>query len=257
MTLKHISGLECGSGKVEKLNIALRAISEKGECRKCDEQGKITLTWKDGTQSRPFCPNARLDCDFGKRQTLTIGQNVQSEMLASGIPRRHVDNLPGKDNSTTRQVYLWNFRDFLTISGNPGYGKSFAVAAAIYRRCIDIQIRGNPGDSVRISQIYSWKTPYQLLNDRAVFSESIAVSVLVIDDLGREEATPQKKAAIAEIIGQRYDRKLATAITTNLNPEEIQDRYGTPTFQRLIESGVFVEADGTSARINNIEEAAS
>lgn len=260
MTIKHIGGLVSGfktSGRVEALIAAMESIRESGECRGCDEQGKITLTWKNGSVSKSMCPNASADCNHGKRKSLRAAVDIKAEMLSAGIPKRHVDNLPGTANSTTRQVDLWKFKDFLTISGNPGCGKSFAVSSAIYKRCLNIQLRGDAGEGARISQVYSWKTPYQLLNDKAVFWEAICVSVLVIDDLGREESTPQKKAAIAEIIGQRYDRKLTTAITTNLKPEEIQGRYGTPTFQRLIETGLFVESDGYSARISKVEEAAS
>ena len=56
---------------------------------------------------------------------------------------------------------------------------------------------------------------------------------LLIDDLGVERQTEKMKSDLLEIIGQRLDAKKVTIITTNIQFEDIADRYGERIYSRL------------------------
>jgi DNA replication protein DnaC len=50
------------------------------------------------------------------------------------------------------------------------------------------------------------------------------VSLLILDDLGTESATPWAREKLYQLINHRYNYRLATVVTTNLKPEAIEPR---------------------------------
>ena len=51
-----------------------------------------------------------------------------------------------------------------------------------------------------------------------------SVSLLILDDLGTESATPWAREKLYQLINHRYNYRLATVFTTNLRPEAIEPR---------------------------------
>jgi DNA replication protein DnaC len=59
---------------------------------------------------------------------------------------------------------------------------------------------------------------------------------LVLDDLGRERPTEWAQETLYLLVNARYQECLATSLTTNLSPPELQARLGEPILDRLAET---------------------
>lgn len=75
--------------------------------------------------------------------------------------------------------------------------------------------------------------------ERKDFKELFTLEMLGIDDLGEEPKEVMSYGMVytplVDLIGERYDRQLATIITTNLKAEQIKDKYGVRIYDRLKE----------------------
>jgi len=136
----------------------------------------------------------------------------------------------------------------LLLFGPPGCGKSYLVAA-VARQAI------SNGSSVLFE-----RAPKLLMRLRAAFSSQNSASelemiealgkvdLLVIDDLGAEKRTEWSEQAIYTIIDERYSNHQPILITTNLSLEELEQKIGSRTMDRLVGSCRFVENCATSYR---------
>ena len=136
----------------------------------------------------------------------------------------------------------------LIIVGPPGCGKSHLVSAAAQR-----------AKEAGYSVLYE-RAPKLLMRLRAAYnSQSSAcelemiealgrVDLLVIDDLGAEKRTDWSEQTIYTIIDERYSSSRATMITTNLSLEELEEKVGCRTMDRLIGSCRIVENCASSYR---------
>ncbi len=72
-----------------------------------------------------------------------------------------------------------------------------------------------------------------------LLKKMVRYPLLGIDDLGVEQLAVKvygnEYNPLVELIANRYDRQLFTVITTNLTPDEIRERYGERTADRLRE----------------------
>lgn len=78
------------------------------------------------------------------------------------------------------------------------------------------------------------------------------VPVLFLDDLGREPTEVLKygnvTSPITELLEYRYNQRLTTIVTTNLEPSEIREKYGDRIADRFNEMFALVSYTGSSYR---------
>lgn len=76
--------------------------------------------------------------------------------------------------------------------------------------------------------------------------------LLFIDDLGREPTEVMRygnvTSPITELLEYRYNQRLTTIVTTNLEPSEIREKYGDRIADRFNEMFVVVRYTGNSYR---------
>jgi DNA replication protein DnaC len=113
---------------------------------------------------------------------------------------------------------------WLTLLGSYGVGKTH-LAAAIANEALD-----------RAERVLFAVVPDLLDHLRATFGPQSTVAydehfelvrtvpLLILDDLGTENATPWAREKLYQVINHRYNERLATVITTNLRPEAIESR---------------------------------
>ncbi len=123
---------------------------------------------------------------------------------------------------------------WLLLCGVSGCGKTH-IAAAVVGRLIE---RGEPAlfvvvpdllDHLRAAYQPGADTPYDDLFERVRNAP-----VLVLDDLGTQAQTAWAQEKLFQLINHRFNARLPTIVTTNLHPEQIDDRLRT----RLTDTGI-------------------
>ena len=146
----------------------------------------------------------------------------------------------------------------LVLSGPVGTGKSLAAAWALWDWWV-ASARRNPWGKLVYHEGRCWIAAPHLARLQA-WSEDVqaieAAPILVLDDLGEEEATPRILSLISGVITTRFAEQRPSIITTNLDGKTFRDRYGERLIDRLRESGLrqdgkarwWIKCDGKSLR---------
>ncbi len=123
---------------------------------------------------------------------------------------------------------------WLLLSGASGCGKTH-IAAAIVNRLIE---RGEPVLFVVVPDLLDHlRSAYQPGAEIAyddLFERVRSAPVLVLDDLGTQAQTPWAQEKLFQLINHRFNTRLPTIVTTNLQPDQIDDRLRT----RLTDAGI-------------------
>lgn len=113
---------------------------------------------------------------------------------------------------------------WILIHGASGAGKTH-VAAAIANRCID---RGQPALFVVVPDLLDHLraayNPGSEVGYDALFEQVRNAPLLILDDLGTQNATPWAQEKLFQILNHRYNSRLPTVVTTNLTLERLDER---------------------------------
>lgn len=157
-------------------------------------------------------------------------------------------------------------RTFLVLAGGVGVGKTLAAAwgldieFAVRRRlkAEEMRIRGEDPDGTGyvVRQVGGLFLSAMSLVRAGTFNDEFWADAretarLVIDDLGTEPRDDKGWAAanLADLLNHRYDWKLKTVLTTNLDFERFKAAYVDLRLgDRLRECGTFFECAGDSLR---------
>jgi DNA replication protein DnaC len=161
-------------------------------------------------------------------------------MARIGVPRRHIENFSGRCESyAVSEALKCSVKGFLVLCGRNGSGKSFAAARAVYAylesRVINRLDRETWESVDRAGDSVMWRSAREIVDDRETYERAGIVSLLVIDDLGREGDMKPARTAVCSAVSKRYDSKLATIVTTELSMTDISRRYGRYLSDRLVE----------------------
>ncbi len=125
-----------------------------------------------------------------------------------------------RDQSTH---FAQNLQGWLLLMGNYGCGKTH-LAAAIANHAVSL---GIPTLFLTVPDLLDW---LRFSFDQAEgsfegrFEEIRNIQLLVLDDLGTQNATPWAQEKLFQIVNDRYVKRLPTVVTTNQNLEEIDGR---------------------------------
>ena len=147
-------------------------------------------------------------------------------------------------------------RKWLMMFGKSGDGKSTAL------RAVDALIKRLHDEGWTHLCKFSWKyiTASDLhnvyLSDRATFNGIMNYNLLLIDDLGVEPLFAYEYGnelrPIVDMFNYRYDnrneRNLSMMFTTNIEPNDIEKRYGSRVFSRFCETCQSVKFGETDYR---------
>lgn len=141
----------------------------------------------------------------------------------------------------------------LLLAGTCGNGKTTTLRAVqsvvmllnntLYSRRSDLRI-GNrlleAKEIAKLSEKDGQLTAYQ------------TIPLLFLDDLGREPTEVLKygnvTSPITELLEYRYNQRLTTIVTTNLEPSEVRQKYGDRIADRFNEMFALVSYTGVSYR---------
>jgi len=163
--------------------------------------------------------------------------------------KKSVDSKLAYDN-----VYSWGFvetlaKNWLLLTGNYGLGKTHLCKA------ITVALISNNVACTYINANEFIETCKSTFNTQGMYDSYIRSTKnsekLIIDDLGQEYATDWTKQVFYDLIDYRYSRDLPTLITTNKNREELEQKLGGATVDRIFDLNKtrVVEVRGQSTRL--------
>lgn len=132
---------------------------------------------------------------------------------------------------------------FLLLAGMNGTGKSFAA-----RLLYDLFLKNNPQSKGRDIAFYGTQADinfefikiHKEIGDAHNFLGVLReTGLFVIDDLGTRTPTAAFMDFIYSIMDYRYNNKLPTIITTNLNANELREKFGDAFVSRVASDKVF------------------
>lgn len=136
-----------------------------------------------------------------------------------------------------------NKRKGLLLTGNNGVGKSVIAC-----KLIPVLIKQYCFEDVHIYSAYRLPDIYR---NQTTMWDLIDNKPIVIDDLGTENLLfeyGEKRDLFAELVDQAEKDKRLMIITTNLTTDQIKERYGMRTYDRLRSLTKVVSITGSSLR---------
>ena len=139
---------------------------------------------------------------------------------------------------------------WLLIHGTSGAGKTH-VAAAIANRCIE---RGQAALFVVVPDLLdhlraSYKPDSEMAYD-LLLEQVRTAPVLILDDLGTQNATAWAQEKLFQIFNHRYNAMLPTVVTTNLSLDRIEERQRMRLTDPAIARVYYVEAAARALDVN-------
>lgn len=168
-------------------------------------------------------------------------QALEERFAASGVPGKvSAHAIAAKPTQATALIDTWLASEslLLVLAGGVGVGKSVAAAYAIRR---------TPGrwiHAAEIPKLTGHENEHKLRGLRHA-------RLLVVDDLGAEYSDKGGwvRAAIEDLILQRYDDGLRTLCTTNVYvPAEFKAKYTERLIDRIREADGYCVVGGVSMR---------
>ena len=176
---------------------------------------------------------------------------------ASSVPARFRDRtLAGYHPSTPSQrAALEAARDVLrgvirslVLIGPPGVGKTH-LAAGIFGECRHPARWLNVADAITTLRMEIGLPPEDREAVRTIAAISAHRGLVVLDDLGRENATDWTGELIYTLVNARYEAILPSVVTSNRTAADLRDGPYWPAISRLAEDGRLIEVIGADRRL--------
>lgn len=172
------------------------------------------------------------------RRTSNLGAFSESSF-------KNFEELPGTDRAYEEAIGFAQdpTHRWLVLSGPVGVGKTH-LAAAIARFVIEehkmnAYFAAVPDLMDHLRSTFAPGSPEGYDN---LFEEIRNAQLLVLDDLGTENATPWAQEKLYQIMNHRYIERLPTVITTNTDLRKIDDRIASRMLDHRLSTHVDIDA---------------
>ncbi len=211
------------------------------DCEKCHDTGVIEHIHPDGT----FEPATKCDCELkGEMDDILRAAGLVGPLSEQTFDSWDPLLIPERDRSIMIKTHQYCYsyaqnvatgktdRGLLVIGG-VGLGKTFMCTAithlvASYHKPVAYFTMSDLMDFARRAKFD--RESGDLLQAYLRVLES---TLIVVDDLGQERVTEFTSEELFSVINFRINRGLPFVISTNLTPDELDDRYGERIASRL------------------------
>lgn len=169
--------------------------------------------------------------------------------LRRGVPHRVIDatfknfHTPMRQQEIVwREAMAWKAspKAFLILSGSSGTGKGHLAAACLKSgtTVIDDGIPHKVTDGLFITHadmLTDLRASYEMHTTKDVIEGWRDTPMLVIDEYGVRATGKDEEPMLYQVLAGRYDKRLKTIITTNLELPELKDSLGARLMDRICE----------------------
>lgn len=125
----------------------------------------------------------------------------------------------------------------LLLSGSPGLGKTFlsgCIASDLTQRGLSVRYE-TVGRLMQVFEMrqFSKQGSDAFLEAQAEIQQYLSCDLMLLDDLGTENAAYVTEPALYELVNTRLTQNKNTVISTNLSAEELSKRYSPQLYSRL------------------------
>lgn len=222
---------------LKKENIDIKNVVYQPLCNQCKDTGYL------GDMEKKYCPCVIATAAQNMLESSCINdfetlENFDLSIFGGTEPVQ--GNLTQKDIMNKLYNYMKDWtRDFphskkqqLLFIGNVGMGKSYCLNAIAY----DVINRGYSAMLVTAFAINEATFDEIRNHDSTAINTMQSVDLLLIDDLGSEQMLKNITCeTLFNVLNERVRRNLHTIVSTNLNADKLEERYGSRVFSRLID----------------------
>ncbi len=153
-------------------------------------------------------------------------------------------SVPGTEDAyQTARAYASDPYNWLVLVGDYGCGKTHLAAAVANYALSELDMR--PVFAVvpdLLDYLRSTFSPATEMRYETRFDTIRSADLLILDDLGTENATPWAQEKLFQIINHRYMERLPTVVTSNVVPEKIDGRIRSRLFDVGLSTTVILYA---------------
>lgn len=190
--------------------------------------------------------NTLIEVEEQQRQEANEIARISDGLDAAGIGARNLEALEaGLDPTDAVQAveeFIQGRRTFLLLTGSPGTGKSVAACIAV-RRAVEHRRGALFARAVEVSRLSLFDH-----DGKVTVARMRRVSMLVIDDLGVEGLNDGWRSTFEDVLDARYQERLDTVMTSNLDVAAFKLRYGARVIDRIRHDGAIVSCGSESLR---------
>ncbi len=222
---------------LNKENISPEDLKYHPQCEKCKDTGYV------GETIKKYC-----NCIISKAAENSIkSSNINNrETLDSFDLNLFDDNIDVLNGHTQKQlmkrlydyIKTWtqefpnNNKKQILIMGNVGLGKSYCLNSIAY----ELIKKGYTAMLVSSFAINEAAFDEIKKSDSTALNMMRSVDLLLIDDLGGEQVLNNITCpTLLNILNERTRKDLHTIISTNLNPDMLEEKYGSRVLSRLLD----------------------
>lgn len=239
--------------------------SDQDHC--CTECGRIVprlevevLGIKRVVQPRCQC---EIDKHLGKikiSQEYDMKRRIEEKFSISNLGQRFAEcqfdtflHRPGTAKAfSNAKSYVDHFdsvdSEGLIIWGMPGNGKSHlgaAIAHGVKNKDKTVVFQTVPELLERIRSTFNSKNKD---TEKGIMEALLHCDLLILDDIGSEKISDWVLDVMFRIVDGRYRQKRPIVYTTNLNPKELEFQLNKRIYDRMLETSIIIENQGTSYR---------
>lgn len=139
----------------------------------------------------------------------------------------------------TMREWRWSSRGLYAV-GASGTGKT----AALWALARDLERAGDR--PLVIGAVELGRRLQQAAKDLTSVPDLCFARILMIDDLGKERATPAASSLFSEVLDHRYSHRLPVIITTRFSSKELRARFAEPSIGQDITRRLYEICAGLS-----------
>ncbi|MCF6777309.1 ATP-binding protein [Thiotrichales bacterium 19X7-9] len=203
-------------------------------------------------------------CDAEKREAQDKAYQLPTLLAQSGIKNRFesacFENFQPQDsndkiNFQLAKNYAITFELMkkkgrnIVMHGGTGSGKNYLAISImrdlIKRYAAKVKIITSYNLISSINETYSSNS---LKTERQIKQEYLKFDFLVIDEFDLNRGTESDNLQLYDVINERYEEMLPTAIISNLSRDKLEQRAGQRVMSRLLDGGVIMKFTGSDRR---------